>query len=112
MEKPMRKLLIVALVALIGALPLTANAQTEARPATSAKPLSETAYPYVVGLGAIAGIVGAQYVLFGPAGFPFWASTVTPGTPIPAVISVGVSRMFAITSAVTGAWIANWIYDH
>lgn len=108
----MRKFLLVAVVALVGALPVSSYAQTEPRAATVTKPLSETAYPYVVGLGAIAGIVGAQYVLFGPAGFPFWSATVTPGTPIPAAISVGVSRMFAITSSVTGALIANWIYDH
>ena len=108
----MRRLLIVAIVALIGALPMTGQAQTRGQAPTAAKPPSETAYPYVVGLGAIAGIVGAQYVLFGPAGFPFWASTATPGKPIPAVISVGVSRMFAITSSVTGGLIANWIYDH
>ena len=108
----MRRLLIIAIVALIGALPMTGHAQTQSQAPTAAKPPSETLYPYVVGLGAIAGIVGSQYFLFGPAGFPFWASTVTPGQPIPAVISVGVSRMFAITSSVTGAWIANWMYDH
>ena len=108
----MRRLLIIAIVALVGALPLTGHAQTQGTSPTLAKPPSETAYPYVVGLGAIAGIVGAQYVLFGPAGFPFWASTVTPGQAIPAVISVGVSRMFAITSATTGALLANWAYDH
>ena len=108
----MRRFLIIAIVALIGALPMTGYAQSPAQAPTAAKPPSETLYPYVVGLGAIAGIVGAQYVLFGPAGFPFWASTVTPGAPIPAVISVGVSRMFAITSAVTGAMLANWAYDH
>lgn len=108
----MRRLLIIAIVALVGALPMTGHAQTQAQSATVSKPMSETPYPYVVGLGAIAGIVGAQYVLFGPAGFPFWASTVTPGQAIPAVISVGVSRMFAITSSVTGALVANWIYDH
>ncbi len=108
----MRKLLIIAIVAIVGAMPMTGYAQTKAQSPTLAKPPSETPYPYVVGLGAIAGIVGAQYILFGPAGFPFWAGTVTPGAPIPAVISVGVSRMFAITSAVTGALIGNWIYDH
>lgn len=108
----MRRLLIVAIVALIGALPVTGHAQAPAQAPTAAKPPSETPYPYVVGLGAIAGIVGAQYILFGPAGFPFWSSTVAPGQAIPAVISVGVSRMFAITSSVTGGLIANWIYDH
>jgi membrane associated rhomboid family serine protease len=108
----MRKLLIVAIVALIGSVPMTGYAQTQGQSPTVAKPPSETPYPYVVALGAIAGIVGSQYILFGPAGFPFWASTVTPGAPIPAVISVGVSRIFAITSAATGALLANWAYDH
>jgi uncharacterized membrane protein YfcA len=107
----MRRLLIVATIALIGALPMTGHAQTKAQAPAPAKP-SETYYPYVVGLGAIAGIVGAQYVLFGPAGFPFFAGTVAQGASIAPEISVGVSRMFAITSATTGAWIANWVYDH
>ncbi|MEI6985917.1 MAG: hypothetical protein WCK65_07305 [Rhodospirillaceae bacterium] len=107
----MRRLLIIAIVALIGTVPMTGYAQTRATTNTtaSAKP-SETAYPYVVGLGAIAGIVATQYVLFGGAGFPFWTGNVAG--PVPAVISVGVSRMYAITSAVTGALIANWAYDH
>ncbi len=108
----MRRLLITAIVALIGVLPMTGHAQTQGQSQTLTKPPSETPYPYVVGLGAIAGIVGAQYVLFGPAGFPFFASTVTPGAAIAPEISVGVSRMFAITSSVTGALIANWFYDH
>jgi hypothetical protein len=109
----MRRLLITAIVALIGVLPLTGHAQTQAQSPTLAnKPPSETPYPYVVGLGAIAGVVGLQYVLFGPAGFPFFASTVTPGAAIAPEISVGVSRIFATSSAVAGAWIANWFYDH
>jgi hypothetical protein len=108
----MRKLLITAVVALVGVLPMAGHAQTQAQAPTVAKPVSETPYPYVVGLGAIAGIVASQYILFGPAGFPFFASTVTPGAAIAPEISVGVSRMFAITSSVTGAWIANWFYDH
>lgn len=108
----MRRLLITAIVALIGVLPMTGYAQTQGQTQTVAKPPSETPYPYVVGLGAIAGIVGAQYVLFGAAGFPFFASTVTQGAAIAPEISVGVSRMFATTSAVAGALIANWLYDH
>jgi hypothetical protein len=107
----MRRLLIVATIALIGALPMTGYAQTQAQSPSQVKP-SETFYPYAVGLGAIAGIVGAQYVLFGPAGFPFFAGTVAQGASIAPEISVGVSRMFAITSSVTGALIANWFYDH
>ncbi|CAK0748450.1 conserved membrane hypothetical protein [uncultured Gammaproteobacteria bacterium] len=107
----MRRLLILAIVAFLGVLPASGYAQTQARAPTAVKP-SETAYPYVVGLGAIAGIVGTQFVLFGRAGFPFFRGTVAPGAYIAPEISVGVSRMFAITSAAAGAWIANWIYDH
>jgi hypothetical protein len=51
-------------------------------------------------------------MLFGSAGFPFVESTVSPAVSIAPEISVGVSRMFAVTSAVVGAWIANWLYDH
>lgn len=75
-------------------------------------PPSETAYPYVVGASAVAGMVLTQAVLFGSAGFPFFASSIVPGAAIAAEVSVGVSRMYAISSAVSGAWIANWFYDH
>jgi hypothetical protein len=75
-------------------------------------PPSDTFYPYAVGLGAIIGVVGTQFVLFGSAGFPFMERTVAPAITVAPEISVGVSRMFAVTSAVVGAWIANWLYDH
>lgn len=91
----------------LGALPLAGHCETPSSP-----PPSETAYPYVVGLGAIAGIVATQAVLFGTAGFPFLAGSVAPETAIAAEVSVGISRIYAITSAVTGAWVANWLYDH
>ena len=90
--------------------PVAVQAQT-AEP-LSPPPLSETAYPYVIGLGAIAGIVATQGLLFGTAGFPFLAGSVAADSAIAAEVSVGISRMYAVTSAVTGAWIANWLYDH
>lgn len=103
----MRRWLLIVLIAMIGILPVTGYSQTQEQP-----PPSETFYPYAVGLGAIIGVVGTQFMLFGSAGFPFMESTVTPATSIAPEISVGVSRMFAVTSAVVGAWIANWLYDH
>lgn len=104
----MRRQLRIALILLVSLVPLTSYSQSlEPQP-----PHSETLYPYAVGLGAIVGVVGAQYLLFGPAGFPFMQSTVAPAAAIAPEISVGVSRMFAVSSAVVGAWVANWFYDH
>ena len=102
----MRRTLPILMMLLV-CLPPAAHAQTAAQP-----PLSETAYPYVIGLGAIAGVVVTQGLLFGAAGFPFLAGSVASETVIAAEVSVGISRIYAVTSAVTGAWIANWIYDH
>lgn len=105
----MRKRLLIMLIALIAIFPIAGYSyQTQ----EASPPPSETFYPYAVGLGAIIGIVGSQFILFGSAGFPFVESAVAPATSIPPEISVGVSRMFAVTSAVVGAWIANWLYDH
>ena len=104
----MRRRLLIALIVLIGILPIASYAKTQEQ----TPPPSETFYPYAVGLGAIIGVVGTQMVLFGSAGFPFLESTVAPAATIAPEISVGVSRMFAVTSAVVGAWIANWLYDH
>jgi hypothetical protein len=103
----MRRQLCIAIL-LLGLLPIAGQSQTE----TPTPPPSETAYPYVVGLGAIAGIFVTQGVLFGAAGFPFIPGAVAPGAAIAAEVSVGISRMYAITSAVIGGWIANWHYDH
>lgn len=96
-------------IALLCLCPLAVDAQgvPDRQP-----PMSETAYPYVVGLGAIAGVVTAQALLFGVGGFPLLASSVATDATISAEVSVGLSRIYAVSSAVTGAWIANWIYDH
>jgi len=101
----MRQKLWIAVI-LLSLLPITGQSET------TSPPISETAYPYIVGGSAVAGMVIAQAVLFGSAGFPFFAGSVAPGAAIAAEVSVGVSRMFAISSAVTGASIANWFYDH
>jgi len=102
----MRRSLWIAIFVL-SLLPIPGQTQTE-----TPLPPSETAYPYVVGLGAIAGMVVTQAVLFGATGFPFLPGSVAPGAVIAAEVSVGISRMYAVTSAVMGVWIANWYYDH
>jgi hypothetical protein len=105
----MRRRLLIVLMVLISVFPMVGYSQTQEQPLP---PPSETFYPYAVGLGAIIGVVGTQFILFGSAGFPFTERTVSPAISIAPEISVGVSRMFAVTSAVVGAWIANWLYDH
>lgn len=104
----MRRQLWIAVI-LLSLLPIAGQSQTQD---SSSPALSETPYPYVVGVSAIAGIVLTQAVLFGSAGFPFFAGTAASGVAIAAEVSVGVSRMYAVTSAVMGAWSANWLYDH
>ena len=104
----MRRLLI----AVITVLSLLSFSQAQSAPTAESVPFSETNHPYVIGLGAIAGVVGVQYLLFGASGFPFWPGSVPSGTVVAPEISVGISRMFATTSAVLGAWAGLWLYDH
>lgn len=100
----MRQKLLIAAV-LMSLLPITGQSETNV-------PVSETYYPYIVGGSAVAGMVITQAVLFGSAGFPFFGNSVAPGAAIAPEISVGISRMFAISSAVAGGLIADWFYDH
>lgn len=106
----MRRLLLVALVALIGVLPVMAQAQTQPQ-ASAAVKVSETWYPYVVGLGAFAGVVGFNLVALGTGSVPIIARY-PAGAMVPAVASVAMSRVYATASAVTGALVANWLYEH
>jgi hypothetical protein len=110
----MRRLLIVAVLALVGMLPISSSyAQAPAQAQTSAKS-SDGLYPIVVGLGAIAGVVGFNYFALSPAAaFPFLQGALEPtATSIAPHVSVAMSRVYATTSAVVGAWVANWFYDH
>lgn len=101
-----RSLAALPVIALLSVCPAT-QAQTGDPP-----PLSATAYPYVVGAGAIAGVALTQAVLFGAGGFPFFVySAAASDATIAAEVSVGVSRLYAVTSAVIGGWVANWMYD-
>lgn len=70
----------------------------------------DTILPIVVGLGAIAGVVGFNVLALGvealPGGLAYGA-----GATVPAEMSVAMSRVYAVTSAVVGAWVANHLYD-
>lgn len=63
----------------------------------------------MLGLGAVAGVVGFNVLALGvealPGGLAYGA-----GTAVPAEASVAMSRVYAVTSAVSGALIAYYMY--
>jgi len=103
----MRRLAIVALIALIGLVPFAASAQTNAAAPTAAK--TDYIYPLVLATGALAGVVGVNLMAF-----PYFTLPLSVATPAGAALSspaaAAASRIFVITAGVSGAWIASWLY--
>jgi hypothetical protein len=63
----------------------------------------------VAGLGAVAGVVAFNAVALGMASLPGGAAYLGAAT-IPAEMGVAVSRVYAVSSAVGGAWLADYVY--
>ncbi len=103
----MRRLVIVALIALIGLLPFTASAQTNTTPQTPAK--TDYVYPLVLATGALAGVVAVNLYSFPYFTLPLALDSVA-GPAVSSPAAAAASRIFVITSGVTGALIANWLY--
>jgi hypothetical protein len=104
----MYRTLILAIVALLASQPVAVRAQTAAPPRT-APAADDSALPYVVALGAIAGVVVFNVAALGIEALPggmAYAGTAT----VPAEMSVAMSRVYAATSAVIGGLIADYIY--
>jgi len=108
--------LIVALVAAMAIQPLAARAQSStpepaASPDASAPAAGGSMLPIVVGAGAIAGVVAFNVLALGlealPGGLAYEA-----GATAPADMSVAMSRVYAVTSAVVGGWVAYYLYEH
>ncbi|WP_029008672.1 hypothetical protein [Azospirillum halopraeferens] len=121
----MRRFLSALLVVLLACGPVLlhaapAHAQTVTEPAppavapmvpeTAAVPPSADYLPLVVGLGAIAGVVGFNLVALGVGSIPGGAAYAA-GMMVPAEMSVAMSRVYAVSSAVAGAWIAHYLYS-
>src|SRR5262245_1599488 len=108
----MRVVLVATLLLALLAAPVGCWAQ-------SAAPTGETAQlpphefdrlmPLVVGLGGMAGVVAFMVLALGvgalPGGLAYGA-----GTVVPAEMSVAMSRVYAVASAVGGSWIAYYLY--
>ena len=111
----MRKLVLAALVALIGMMPLAtapALAQTEgATPTAVQAPTTGPLYPILVGLGAISGVAVYNMASFGAAGVPFVAPAVSTGLMVTNA-AIARNRLYTVISAVAGAWVVNWLYGN
>jgi hypothetical protein len=111
----MRKLVLAALVALIGFAPPAVSpalAQTEGAAPTAAQVRTTgPLYPVLLGLGAISGVAVYNMASFGAAGVPF----VAPATMTGAMVTnaaVSRNRLYTVISAVVGAWVVNWLYGN
>jgi|GEM_PF-2335087 len=108
----MRKLLIVAVIALIGLLPVTqASAQAPVNSQTVAAEKLDVLYPFVLAAGAVTAVIVVNYLTSGGyIGVLPMHVGVTGVGPITDATATALSRVYAVTGAVVGAWIANWLY--
>ncbi len=106
----MRRYLLVALIALIGILPLTlpvnAFAQAPAQQPTAATDSSDHRL-LAVGAGAIIGIVVFNMLTYPLGSVPFVAA---PLAPTPIDIALG-SRLFAALTGGAGGLAAHYLYN-
>ena len=85
-----------------------ASAQAASPPAHAAAAPSDWR-PVIAGLGAIAGVVVFNVATLGVAALPGGLGYAA-GATVPAEMSVAMSRVYATTSAVIGAWIGYYGY--
>ena len=110
---PVRMLMITALLLALLAAPCRGWAQSDIVPADAmpAAPAAPTDHvlPIVVGVGALAGVIAFNWLALGaealPGGFAY-----TAGATVPAEMSVAINRVYAVTSAVVGGWVAYYLY--
>lgn len=112
----MRKLVMAALVVLIGVMPLVARpalAQTEGAAPTASQQVRTTGplYPILVGLGAVSGVAIYNMASFGAAGVPFVAPAASTGLMVTNA-AISRNRLYTVISAVVGAWVVNWLYGN
>jgi hypothetical protein len=105
----MYRLLIIAFVALLAGQQAV-HAQTAVQPGLAPTTTeNDGALPYVVALGAIAGIVVFNVAALGIEALP-GGMAYASGATVPAEMSVAMSRVYAGASAVIGGLIADYIY--
>ena len=93
-------------------LGLTARTEAVAQTLPVAPPPAQAAYDrtaIVIGLGAIAGVVAFNAATLGVVSLP-GGSLVTGAVVLPAEAAVALSRVYAVSTAVAGAWVADCLY--
>lgn len=102
----------------LAAAPLAVNAQeltppdvtvTQEEPPRPSPEKPFDYYPIVVGLGAVAGVVGFNLVVLGVEALP-GGMAYASGATVPAEMSVAMSRVYATTAAVIGGVAAYYLY--
>lgn len=102
-----------SLIAGLLLLGLTAPTQAVAQgpqAATAPTPMSYDRTAIVIGLGAITGVVAFNAATLGLIGIPGGAA-LTGAVALPAEAAVAVSRVYAVTTAVAGAWAADNLHS-
>jgi hypothetical protein len=108
----MRKLILVALVAALGLMPFANPASAQPAQAVQTQASGRgPLYPLAVGAGAIAGVIIYNLATVGVSGAPLLARATTTGAMLTAR-AAAENRFYTISSAVVGAWLANWLYGN
>jgi hypothetical protein len=110
----MRRTLVFALAGIVALSAWTVRvaeaASSPQAPAQSATDhLDRIYYPLALATGAVAGVVTINMLTYGVGTLPLTLETAT-AAPIISPAAAAVSRIFVITSAVVGAWIADALY--
>jgi hypothetical protein len=111
-ENMMRSLAIIALIASLGLAPSVASAVTPPPPTAETQMEKESPdyiYPLVLAVGALIGVAGVNMLTYDLGTLPLQVGIETSAPMISPAVAAA-SRIYAITSAVIGAWIADWLY--
>ena len=106
----MRPLILLLVIGLFTFSPLQVLAQGHPVPPTGATPQKDWVYPLVLGGGAIAGVLVANFLTSGSLGLGTVRAAIRAPAAAPAAESPALGRVYAVTGAVVGGWVANWLY--
>jgi len=107
----MRKLLIAAVIALVGIMPMSAMAQTQGQAQTETYSYADDwFYPLFLGAGAVAGVVVINLLTSGYVGNIPYYTGMSSAVETADMTATALSRVWAVTGVVIGGWVANWLY--
>jgi hypothetical protein len=105
----MHRLRNLLAAAIVMSLPVLADAQPlpGGPPGASSPGLSSQSL--AIGVGAVAAVVAFNAATLGLGAFPGGAAYAA-GATVPAEMAVAMNRLYAVTTAVAGAWIGEYAY--